>query len=127
MKTLLDWLDMSRELKRLKVVEMELRKELCDERINLAGMKNGRMTTKGAEGDCSYKIVTALGYKVDLGIYTALLNNLTEAEKACVRWKPELALAAYKKLPEDSLLHEAVISKMAAPVLTVEVRDDNRA
>ena len=123
MNKLETWHEMSVLLKRTKVREMELRKELCEELIGGEGMTNGRVTVKGHQGHLDYTAVQALSHRLDVAALDALYSSLSAHEKSVVIYKPSLALTEYKKLPDTSLLHEAVITTLSAPTLQVVIND----
>ena len=123
MKTKLQtWHEMATLLKVTKDREAELRRELCDELIGGAPMDKGRVTVKGIDSDSNlqFTAVQTLSHRVDTSILDTLWSSMTELDKNAVVYKPALALAAYKKLPLNSLLHEAVITTLAMPTLKVE-------
>jgi hypothetical protein len=96
-----DWIDLSETLKVIKEAEMRLRKELCVDILQgLAFPCKKTVTLDGIE----VKAENGISYGID---------------EAAVKYKPSLVMAAYKKLPKDSLLHEVVTSKPTAPTLKV--------
>ncbi len=117
------WYEMSVLLKQTKTREAELRRELCEAFIGETEMVKGRVTVKGDERHLAWKAVQALSFSIDAASLHAMWSELSEVEKECIKHTPGLNLTAYKKLPEDSLLHEAVISKLAMPTLTAEIKD----
>ena len=123
MNKLETWHEISVLLKRTKVREMELRKELCEELIGGEGMTNGRVTVKGHEGHLDFTAVQALSYRLDVAALDALWSSLSQHEKSVIVYKPSLALTEYKKLHETSILHEAVITTLAMPTLVVAIND----
>jgi len=123
MSKLKEWAEMSRELKKLRDAEAVLRREICAGIIANTPMENGRVTVKGESEDMDYKAVQTLTYKVDQAAVQALWANLSDTEKEAVVFKPNLALANYKKLPESSLLHEVVTTVLAMPTLEVKFHD----
>jgi hypothetical protein len=115
------WKHLQQELKKIKAEEADLRRELCAEIIGGTQMVNGRVTVKTHLDHYEVKAVQTLSYSIDQAALSAIWDELTPEEKACIKMKPELALGDYKKLPEDSLLHEAVVSRLAMPTLTAEL------
>ena len=113
------WHEMAQLLKTAKIREAELRRELCADFIANTPMTNGRVTVKGHDGNYDYKAVQILSYRVDQSVLSSVWSTLDDIEKAAVAYKPSLALANYKKLSEESLLHEAVITTLAMPTLEV--------
>ena len=115
------WAELQRKLKSLKEEEMNLRRELCVGIIADSPLENGRVTVKGQVGDLSYQASQVLGYTVDQATLSTIWGSLSPEEREAITYKPSLGLAKYRKLGEDSLLHEAVTARLAAPTLKVEV------
>lgn len=113
------WIKMSADLKLIKAQEADLRRELCAEIIADAQMKKGRCTVKSELEGRTVKAVQTLGYTIDEAALASIWEALSETDKTALKMKPTLKLAQYKKLSEYSLLHEAVISKLAMPTLEV--------
>lgn len=113
------WKALALQLKAVKEEELQLRKELAAEVIANTEMKNGMVTVREVVDGYPCKAVQALNHRLDLGVLGSIWENLTEVEKAVVKMKPTLQTGPYKKLPEDSLLHEAVVSSLATPTLEV--------
>ncbi len=113
------WQDASKRLKDTKVEEADLRRELASETIGDTAMKNGRVTVSKSLAGYPVKAVQELGYSLDLSVLASIWDSLTPADKEAIKLKPNLQTGKYKKLPTDSLLHEAVITKMAMPTFTV--------
>jgi len=121
MNKLEHWADLQRRLKSIKEEEMNLRRELCIGMIGSHPLENGRVTVKGEVGNLSYKASQALGYTVDQATLSSLWGSLSQDERDSIAYKPSLKLANYRKLSDDSLLHEAITAKLSAPTLSVEV------
>lgn len=119
MNKIAKWKELASKLKSVKEEELQLRKEIAAEVIAHAEMVNGRVTVRETLEGYPCKAVQALNYRLDLGVLGSIWENLSEVEKAAVKMKPTLQTGPYKKLPEDSLLHEAVISTLATPTLEV--------
>jgi len=120
---LLEWSEISELLKELKTKEAALRRELCSDIINHAGMVNGRVKVQQNYPDFRAAAGQALSYKVDDKALQVIWENLNEAEKLAIKYKPSLSLAIYKKLPSDSILHDAVTTSLAMPTLKVEFNE----
>jgi len=114
------WFEISNLLKEARVKEAELRRELCAAIIGDTQMENGRVTVKGTAYHLDYKASQALTYNIDKPVLESMWSSLSDIERASVVYKPSLSLTLYKKLPEDSLLHEAITTKLAMPTLTAE-------
>ena len=111
------WSEMAAELKELKAKENKARRILCG--YILGGDTGEFKETVELDG---YKIIATskTSRKLDEGIMSALMSEMTEEDKNAVRFKPALDLRLYRKLPPNSLLHEAVTESPAMPTLTVE-------
>jgi len=121
MNKLQKWSQLQKQLKVLKEEEMDLRRELCTGIIADSPLSNGRVTVKGTVGELAYTASQALGYNIDQSVLSTIWNSLSPEEKEAIVYKPNLGLAKYRKLGEDSLLHEAVTARLSAPTLKVEV------
>lgn len=118
------WKELSTRLKQIKEEEADLRRAICEEIIAGAEMTNGRVTVKDYLDDYAVKAVQTLSYTIDVAALGTIWEGLSQAEQDAVVMKPSLSLAAYKKLPEDALLHEAVVSRLAMPTLSAELRGE---
>lgn len=115
------WKKLSQKLKALKTQEAEIRRDICEQILADAEMTNGRVTVKDNYDGYAIKATQTLSYTIDVGVLGTVWEALSYAEKDCVVMKPSLSLAAYKQLPPDSLLHEAVVTRLAMPTLAAEV------
>ena len=123
MSDIAKWKHLATELKKLKVQEAELRRELCEIYLHDQPLENGRATAKLHDGHYAVKAVQTLGYTIDQGALSAIWDHLTDEEKSCIKLKPELILSNFKKLPATALLNEAVVSRLAMPTLTAELEE----
>lgn len=121
MSKLLKWKELSLDLKDIKAEEAVLRRDLCEQIIAEAEMANGRVTITIHQDGYEVKATQTLSYTIDVAALGTIWDGLSQVEQDCVVMKPSLSLAAYKKLPEDSLLHEAIVSKLAMPTLKAEL------
>lgn len=113
--TIENWIDAQTTLKAVKEEEMELRKEICNElQENEGGIGTKNYLVHGFK----LKATFALTYKIDEEKLTELMDQLSDAEKACIKWKPSLDVTAFKKIESD-LLNEIVFATMGAPTLKV--------
>lgn len=119
MNKYLVWRQMSIKLKALKAEEMKMRKELC---IEIFDGQLGEATKK-FEIDEGYTVHAKSGvsHKLDERLVNQMFNEFSEEDKNALKFKPSLKLREYKKLGDDSLLHEAVEVKPSAPTLKVEL------
>ena len=113
------WLTLANMLSKIKKEEVDLRREICLEFFQgRVGEFKHHDTIDMFEVEAQSKI----NRKVDPVTISAMWDDLSISEKACIRFKPELNLAQYRKLPEDSQLHEAVTETPSpTPVLKVKL------
>jgi len=113
----LAWKKLSKDLKELKETEAKARRVLVQQ---ILGEPTGAV--KEIVNLDGFKIVAQvkINRSLDLTILNAMYDELNEAEKNALKYKPTLVAAKYKMIPKDSLLHDAVIDKLAMPSLTVE-------
>lgn len=112
---LIKWKQLSATLKTIKKQEMELRKEIAAD------------TLQGAIGTVTN---TYEGYKVkaqqstrktvDNEALISLWSDLTEPEKDCVKWVPQIVNADYKQLTEKDMLDSVITLKVNAPTLKID-------
>lgn len=114
-ETIQKWIDAAATLKAAKEEEMELRKEICAT-LQEADSRYG--TLNFDVHDFKLKATFGLSYKIDEDKLEALKDDLDEADLACIRWKPQLDVAAFKALGSD-ILNEIVIVTPSAPTLKV--------
>lgn len=113
--TIEKWIDASATLKAVKEEEMELRKEICNElQENEGGIGTKNYLVQGFK----LKATFALSYKIDEDKLKELMEQLSDEEKACIKWKPSIDVTAFKKVESD-LLNEIVFATMSAPTLKV--------
>ena len=115
-----EWKRLSSTLQTIKKQEMELRKEIAK------AVLNGHIGTKNSViGGYKVKAQQSERQKIDNAALLSIWNDLTQAEKDTVQWKPEIKVKEYKALlndtnaPKDKLL--SVIETVEnAPTLKVE-------
>lgn len=115
---ILEWKAAKNALALAKETEMTLRKEIC-----------GVILVKRPKGATHFKNygfdLIATGkfgeLKIQKDLLADILPKLTKDEKDCIRYKPELVSKNYKLLPENSILHQAVVSKDGTPDLQLKV------
>ena len=110
-----EWIDAAAERKAVKEQEMELRKQIC-EKLQEADGRYGTLNFN--VHDFRLKATFGLSYKIDEDALEAVRADLSEAELACIKWKPQLDVAAFKALGSE-LLNEIVIVTPSAPTLKV--------
>ena len=114
------WKELATRLKSLKEEEADLRRDICAELIAGVEMKNGIATYKGNVEGYDVTAKQSLSFSLDVAALGTIWDELSQAEQDCIELKPTLKIGPYKKLPEDSLLHEAVVSRLAMPTLKAE-------
>jgi len=124
MSIITEWKELSTKLKWLKTKEADLRRTVCKIVIGDTPMVNGRVTVKKQLEGFAVKAIQTLGYSVDKAALGVIWKELSPTEKACIKMVPELKIGEYKKLPEDSLLHEAIVTKHAMPTLEAEIQGE---
>ncbi len=117
----IEWLSLSKRLKKLKEDEMKLRKELCSK---IFGGKVGAQKEKLKEGNLKIDAESKISYKLDNTQLKAMWDELSDAEKESTKWTAALAMTNYRKLNPDSLIHECVTTKPAAPTLKITILED---
>ena len=110
------WHKMAEELKELKKAEQILRRELCDE---LFDGKHGEFTVSRDTDNFSVTAKSRVTRSIDELVLDTIEAELSPQEQACIKRKASLVLAPYRKLPETSILKEAITEKPAMPSLSI--------
>lgn len=115
-----EWMGLQATLKRIKEDEMTMRKDIV---AYLVPKGEIGLHTQGFAGIIA-KATLKLNYKFDEMILDELYEDMSEAEKDAVRYKPSLSLSQYKKIAEANRekLDETLIVTPAAPTLNVQYR-----
>jgi len=111
------WKKIADRLKQLKVTEAKARKTLC---AVLFDGDEGEFIKRIELNGYAIKGTSKVSRRLDEGILHAIHDELSDADKDAVRFKPVLNLRAYRQLLSNSVLHEAVTESPAMPTLTVE-------
>lgn len=113
------WLALRQQLQKVKDEELMLRKEICVELFDGAtGEFKAKRETKNLIVEATSKVTRSL----DEEALRSISDNLNDEERECLKYKASLDTRKWRKLPDDSLLHEAVVEKPATPTLVVEVK-----
>lgn len=109
------------QLAELKDAEMALRREVAEELTKGHDIGTHNFEIEGLK----IKVTTAMSYTVDQTEIQMLLDRglLPENQRELLRTKYELRLADYKKAYDTDVLDDAVITKPAAPVVSIELGD----
>jgi len=117
-----EWFDLYRQLKQIRAKEMELRKAITSQVLTPDLFKNGIASISlPMDEDVKIQVRQATTYSVDENVLRSIENELSDAEREAIKYKPSLKLREYKKLSEDAALHDAVVSKLAAPTIKVVI------
>jgi len=115
------WKKLQTNLKIIKSQEAEQRRDICDAiGTNIDLSEKGRATVKTHVQGFHLKAVYTLSYNMDKDQLALIWHQMSEADKAAVKMVPTLHEPTYKKLPDDSILHQAVTTKPAMPTLEAE-------
>lgn len=120
MKKLEKWIELSALTKKLVAEERELRRELVEELVGSEATFTESRNKVAADGR-NLMIATVLNRKFDEPALASIWSDLTEAEREVIKLKPHLSIAHYRKLPETSILHQAIIVSPGMP--TIEVKE----
>lgn len=113
-----EYFEIQTELKKLKAKENKLR-------LSLVGTVFPKDVLEGTEtrfkGKYQLKASFKLSYKVSKSDYATVEDLMTDAEKDCINWKPEVSLTRYRLLDENerATLDECITVKEAMPSLDV--------
>ena len=110
------WIKWKDDLAMAKENELNLRKEICEH--ILQGQIKG--SKKGTIGIYVLSASAKLNDKLDAELLKAIWPNLTPEEKACIKYKPNLIAAKYKKLKSGVKLNRCIDSKPGTPTLTLK-------
>ena len=119
MTKLEQWQKMSSDLKMLKEMEANLRRELCEEVLK---GRVGDFTEKCELYGSRVKVSSKVNRRIDKTVLTTLWDALSTEERECIEFKPELKIAKFKKLSEINgkhYIYEAIIETPGMPVLEI--------
>jgi len=110
-----EWKALKHKLEIAKEAEATARLHICN--ILLAQKVEGQVTTK-IDG---YKLVAkaTLNYTIDKEHLKLIYPGLSDAEKKCLKYVPELVLSEFRKLSDTAILNSAVTAKTGMPQLSV--------
>ena len=116
---LLAWHELQALQKKLRVIEMDLRKEMTAHFFDVATAKEGTNTADIGNGwKVRYK--HGLDRKCDEAAFEAVFAKLPEGSKeTLIKFKPEVNIKGYRALPEESrkIFEECLIIKPSSPAL----------
>lgn len=120
---LTEWMELAKELSRVKAEEMALRKDLFDH-----SFPSPTEGTQRADLQENWKLKGEykLNRKIDEAALPAVLDTLREVFRVdtekLVKFKPEMSVSEYKKLPPEAIkvMDQALVVSPGTPSLTVE-------
>lgn len=114
----LKWLKTYSAYKKLEAEELKLRKEIC---YDILQNRTPPITIIKLSDNNKWRLKTrqSVRYNIDEPVFTVIKDSLSIQEKRAIKHKPTLKLKEYKQLPEDSLLHQAIIEKPTTPELKI--------
>ena len=115
-----EWIALQKALKEIKEKEMRLRKEICYE---IFKSDSPPISKRVQTGNFIVDAKMDVNFSIDESILSQIFDELTDQDRASIKFKPGLKLKEYKALPKESLLHEAIIEKPSAPTLKVKERE----
>jgi len=110
------WIWIKNKLDVAKKEELETRKEIC-EHILQGKIKGAK---KGTIGKYILTATAKMNNRVDAEFLKSVWESLSDKEKACIKYKPSLIAAEYKKLKGAMVLHRCIDSKPGTPALALK-------
>ena len=122
LKKLAEYKEVKSELGRVKANEMRLRLEILEDMFPnaSAGTMNETLGQYKVKG--TFRNTTT----IDADAYFDYEDQMTDAERCCVKLKPSIILANYKDLENhetSGLLDDIITIKPATPALTLEIEE----
>ena len=111
-----NWIFAKEKLAKAKEYELDSRKEICKHILGdkIKGAK------KGIIGKYILTATAKMNDKVDAELLESVWKELSPKEKACIKYKPSLIAAEYKKLKGAIILHRCIDSKPGTPALALK-------
>jgi len=110
------WLEADAKRKYYIELERKLRLEIVEPLIENVSTGTHNYTTK--EGYV-VKAVKKVSTSIDKEGLTFIEDDLSDEEKAAIRWKPELDAKKYKELEDHDVLDQVIVVKPAMPGLVI--------
>ena len=104
------------KLTEAKEKELLFRKEICE---HILGDKI-KGSKKGTIGIYVLSASAKLNIKLDAELLESMWKELSDGEKACIKYKPSLIAAEYKNVDSQAKLHRCIDSKPGTPTLTLK-------
>ena len=115
-KVVKEWIFVKDKLTQAKEHELKLRKEIC-EHILQGEIKGSKKRTIG-----NYVLTASakLNIKINAELLGTIWEKLSNEERICIRYKPSLVAAEYKKLKGVMVLHRCIDSKPGTSTLALK-------
>lgn len=115
-KLIKNWLGWKDDLALAKKNELLLRKEICE---HILGDKI-KGSKKGTVGNYVLTASAKLNIKVDVELLESMWEELSDGERACIKYKPSLIAKEYNSLDGAMKLHRCIDSKPGTPTLALK-------
>lgn len=114
-KLLSEWNETKQLLDQIKAKELKLREKIIEQYPG----DQGTSTYDGK--DFQLKITRGVTRSVDDAELVTIWDKLTDLEKACIKYKPQLDAKLFDKLPQKNKLSRAVVIKPSLPTVKLEI------
>ncbi len=112
------WVSLSETLKKVKLEEMKLRKELAIEVLRGMGLPAKKVLMIDEN---RVEFEQGVNYKLDELVINSMFRDLSDIEKNALKYSPKLKLREYKIITDTTaLIHEAVTTKPTAPTIKIK-------
>jgi len=113
-----NWEDAQAKMKFWKAKELELRNEILEE---MAGEKDEGVISKTVN-DVQVKATYKLNRKIDVATLDVIWDDLEEAEKLAIKYKPDIVLKEFRELESKgvSKLLDAIILTPGQGTVTIK-------
>lgn len=108
------------KLREIKAEEMKLRLDICAELLKKAPVGLSKVIDEGLLIKATRKVT----YKLDEEELEGIYDDLSDAEMACIKFKPNLILKNYKMLDDAPLLNDLITVQEATPTLDISIIGD---
>lgn len=102
-----EWNGLKHEIDKLQKLEYALRESIAKKLLD--GKLEGSKTSV-VEDTLKMQATAVINYRVDRAELDLIKDELSETEWAALNFRPEVKVAAFRKLENDSKLHDAITS-----------------
>ena len=99
-----------------KAREMELRRDICN---HILEENKGKQSGMKLIGNLKLKAKIGVNVKFDEPLFNTLFDDLSDEEKSCVKFKPQLVSKNLKELDESSQLFLCITEEPSTPTLEI--------